>query len=71
MGDIYCSRHYSSILAVEVSPEFGILGFRVIPIYIEGTRSGIGEKAESIELIDYTLIDKNGKPVAFASDGIR
>ncbi|MCP4230778.1 MAG: tetratricopeptide repeat protein [bacterium] len=68
MGDIYGSRHYSSILAVEVSPEFGILGFRLIPIYIEGTRSGIGEKVESIELVDYTLIDGKGKPVAFTSD---
>ena len=68
MGDIYGSRHYSSMLAVEVSPEFGVLGFRIIPIYIEGTRSEIGEKAESIELVDYTLIDKDGKPVAFTSD---
>jgi len=67
MGDIYGSRRYSSILAVEVSPEFGVLGFRVIPIYIEGTKTGISDKAKSIDLVDYTLIDKNGEPVVFTS----
>jgi len=57
----YLSRHYSTLLTVEVSRSKGVLGFRLIPIYIEGTTPTVGGGAKMTELMDFALVSAAGK----------
>lgn len=58
----YPERHYSTLLAVEVSRSRGILGFRLIPIYIEGTEPTISAEGDVREFADFALVSASGGP---------
>jgi len=57
-------RHYSTLLTVEVSRSKGILGFRLIPIYIEGTEPTVASGAAMQEFMDFALVSAAGKRTA-------
>jgi poly-gamma-glutamate synthesis protein (capsule biosynthesis protein) len=59
----YPSRHYSTVLAVEVSRSQGILGFRLIPIYIKGTEPTVAGGEKAMEFVDFALISASGERV--------
>lgn len=59
----YPERRYSTLLAVEVSRSRGILGFRLIPIYIEGTEPAVSAEADVAEFLDFALLSGAGEQV--------
>jgi poly-gamma-glutamate capsule biosynthesis protein CapA/YwtB (metallophosphatase superfamily)/Tfp pilus assembly protein PilF len=56
----YPERHYSTLLVIEVSRSRGILGFRLIPIYIEGTEPTISGEGDVLEFADFALLSASG-----------
>lgn len=54
-------RHYSTALTVEVSRSKGILGFRLVPIYIEGTVPTVPADRSMDEFMDFVLLSGSGK----------
>ncbi|HUV86558.1 MAG TPA: CapA family protein [bacterium] len=59
----YPERHYSTLLAVEVSRSRGILGFRLIPIYIEGTEPTVSAEADVMGFLEFALLSGSGERV--------
>ncbi|MEE9457432.1 MAG: CapA family protein [bacterium] len=59
----YAERRYSTLLAVEVSRSRGILGFRLIPIYIEGTEPVVSADSDVAEFLDFALLSGAGGQV--------
>jgi poly-gamma-glutamate synthesis protein (capsule biosynthesis protein) len=59
----YPERHYSTLLAIEVSRSRGILGFRLIPIYIEGAEPVVSAEADVAEFLDFALLSGAGGQV--------
>jgi len=59
----YPERRYSTLLAIEVSRSRGILGFRLIPIYIEGTEPTISGEDRVMEFADFALLSATGDRV--------
>ncbi len=57
----YAARHYSTLLTVEVSRSKGILGFRLIPIYIKGTEPVTAADGSMAELMDFALVSAAGR----------
>ncbi len=56
-------RRYSTLLAIEVSRSRGILGFRLIPIYIEGTEPAVSDEKDVMEFLDFALLSGSGESV--------
>jgi poly-gamma-glutamate capsule biosynthesis protein CapA/YwtB (metallophosphatase superfamily)/Tfp pilus assembly protein PilF len=56
-------RHYSTLLAIEVSRSRGILGFRLIPIYIEGTEPAVSDEKDVRDFMDFALLSGSGESV--------
>ncbi len=59
----YPERHYSTVLAVEVSRSRGILGFRLIPIYIKGNEPMVSGEGAAVEFVDFALLSASGNRV--------
>lgn len=59
----YPERHYSTLLAIEVSRSRGILGFRLIPIYIEGAEPVVSAERDVAEFLDFALLSGAGEQV--------
>jgi poly-gamma-glutamate synthesis protein (capsule biosynthesis protein) len=59
----YPERHYSTVLAVEVSRSRGILGFRLIPIFIKGTEPMVSGEGAAQEFVDFALLSASGSRV--------
>lgn len=59
----YPERHYSTLLAIEVSRSRGILGFRLIPIYVEGTEPAVSDEEDVREFMDFALLSGSGESV--------
>lgn len=59
----YVERRYSTILTVEVSRSKGILGFRLIPIYIKGTEPVVAPDGKAQEFVDFALLSASGERV--------
>ncbi len=65
----YPERRYSTLLTIEVSRSQGILGFRLIPIYIVGTEPVVAGGGEPAELMDFVLVGASGKKLALGRPG--
>ncbi len=59
----YAERRYSTLLAVEVSRSRGILGFRLIPLYIEGAEPVVSADSDVAEFLDFALLSEAGGQV--------
>jgi poly-gamma-glutamate capsule biosynthesis protein CapA/YwtB (metallophosphatase superfamily)/Tfp pilus assembly protein PilF len=59
----YPDRHYSTVLALEVSRSRGILGFRLIPIYIKGTEPVVAAEGVAADFVDFALLSASGNRV--------
>jgi poly-gamma-glutamate capsule biosynthesis protein CapA/YwtB (metallophosphatase superfamily)/Tfp pilus assembly protein PilF len=59
----YPDRHYSTVLAVEISRSRGILGFRLIPIYIKGSEPTVSGGGAAAEFVDFALLSASGDRV--------
>ena len=59
----YPERHYSTVLAIEVSRSRGILGFRLIPIYIKGSEPMVSGEGAAVEFVDFALLSASGNRV--------
>jgi poly-gamma-glutamate capsule biosynthesis protein CapA/YwtB (metallophosphatase superfamily)/Tfp pilus assembly protein PilF len=59
----YPERHYSTMLAIEVSRSRGLLGFRLIPIYIEGNEPVVSAEADVTDFLDFALLSGAGDQV--------
>jgi poly-gamma-glutamate capsule biosynthesis protein CapA/YwtB (metallophosphatase superfamily)/Tfp pilus assembly protein PilF len=59
----YPDRHYSTVLAVEISRSRGILGFRLIPIYIKGSEPVVSGGGAAAEFVDFALLSASGDRV--------
>ncbi len=56
-------RRYSTLMVIEISRSRGILGFRLIPIYIEGTEPAISAGEDVREFLDFALLSGSGEGV--------
>ena len=56
-------RHYPVLMTVEISRSLGILGFRLIPIYIEGPEPVVASGKKAEEFMDFALVSGSGKAV--------
>lgn len=56
-------RRYSTLLTVEISRSKGVLGYRLIPIYIVGTEPTVAGGTEGAELMEFVLMSASGKNV--------
>jgi poly-gamma-glutamate capsule biosynthesis protein CapA/YwtB (metallophosphatase superfamily)/Tfp pilus assembly protein PilF len=56
----YPERRYSTLLAIEVSRSKGILGFRLIPIYIDDTGPVVSSERPATDFVDFALLSGAG-----------
>ncbi len=62
----YPERRYSTLLAIEVSRSKGILGFRLIPIYIYDTEPVVSGERPATDFVDFALLSGAGGRVRVA-----
>ncbi len=62
----YPERRYSTLLAIEVSRSKGILGFRLIPIYIYDTEPVVSGERLAKDFVDFALLSGAGGRVRVA-----
>jgi poly-gamma-glutamate capsule biosynthesis protein CapA/YwtB (metallophosphatase superfamily) len=73
----YPERRYSTLLTVEVSRSKGILGFRLIPIYIDDAEPVVSGERPATDFVDFALLSGAGgrvritRPVPSAREGPR
>jgi hypothetical protein len=48
---------YTSLVAVQYSPDSGVIGYRLVPVYVENSRPSFSGDT-SANLIDFRLVDK-------------
>jgi poly-gamma-glutamate capsule biosynthesis protein CapA/YwtB (metallophosphatase superfamily) len=56
----YPERRYSTLLVIEVSRSKGILGFRLIPIYIDDIEPVVSNEGPAVDFVDFALLSGAG-----------